>query len=40
MVAQECWSIRIVWHQDVVPKEWREGLINKEEPGNDGVLRY
>ena len=46
MVAQEwftCWSIvfRVVWHEEVVPKEWREGLIvnlfkkgDKEEPGN------
>ena len=32
---------RVVWHEEVVPKEWREGLIvnlfkkgDKEEPGN------
>ena len=38
-----CWSIYleyIVWQEEVVPKEWREGLIvnlftksDKEEPG-------
>ena len=29
---------RVVWHEEVVPKEWKEGLIvkkgDKEEPGN------
>ena len=32
---------RVVWHEEVVPKEWREGLIvnifqkgDNEEPGN------
>ena len=29
---------RVVWHEEVLPKEWRDGLIvkkgDKEEPGN------
>ena len=41
MVDQLHQCIKVVWHEETVPKQWREGLIvnlfekgDKEDPGN------